>query len=169
MPSLLTKIMLFLSAYSPLLGIFTIQYYKVYSIWILIPFLIGVGSVIWLLIFIRWAGNSAKRQIVVESIQRKDAEVIAYLFTYVLPFLGIKLEEPSTILSLSIFFFILLVINVSSNMIHINPVLNLLGYHVYEVSSNGNLIQTLLSKRNRLVRGTKLDVVLIGDDLLMEK
>jgi hypothetical protein len=109
------------------------------------------------------------RPIEVRSVQRKDAEVIAYIFAYVFPFLGMKIEDTSNVLGLGVFFLVLMVLNVSSNMVHINPALNLLGYHVYEVSLADDDTHTLLTRRARLVRGTKLSAVLIGDDFSMEK
>lgn len=169
MPSLLSKILLFLSAYFPLLTILTFQYYEKYKLWAVIPCLIGVIAVVWLALFINWVRGSAPRRAIVESVQHKDAEVISYLFTYIFPFLEFNTEDLFNTIGLSIFFLVLMILYVNSNLIHINPMLNLLGYHLYEVSLGNGTVHTILTRRSRLVRGTKLDIVIIGDDLSVEK
>lgn len=169
MPSRLSKILLFFSAYFPLLTIFTAQYYEKYRMWAVVPCLIGLIALIWLAFFINLVRGSAPRRAVVESVQRKDAEVISYLFTYIFPFLELKVDDLFNVIGLSIFFLVLMILYVNSNLIHINPMLNLLGYHLYEVSLGDGTVHTILTRRSRLVRGTKLDIVLISDDLSVEK
>jgi len=60
-----------------------------------------------------------------------DGEILAYIFTYVLPFLGFP-EERRLIVVL----FLLLIIGIlyiRSDMIGINPLLAVFGYHVIKV------------------------------------
>lgn len=168
MPSLLARVVLFLSGYGPLFLIFSIQYYPRYRLWALLPLLIGGCAFLGLLFFIRWVRQGAPCPLKVASVQRKDAEVIAYMFAYVFPFLGLNVADVASVVSLAVFFLVLLVLNVSSNMVHINPALNLLRYHVDEVSTAEGHSHTLLSRRGRLVAGTELTVVPIGDDISME-
>ncbi len=127
MPSILCRSVLFLSGYSPLFIIFTIQYYAKYKLWALLPLMVGAIGVIGLIVFLRWVRSGAPRPLHVESVQRKDAEVIAYIFAYVFPFLNLNVEDTANAVSLVIFFLVLMILNVSSNMIHINPedILNL--------------------------------------------
>jgi len=126
MPSALCRAMLFLSGYAPLFLIFSIQFDPHYRGWALIPLAIGLFAILWLLIFLRWVNHGARRSLIVQSVERKDAEVIAYIFAYVFPFLGLKLDDVGNAIGLAIFFVVLMVLNVSSNMIHINPALNIL-------------------------------------------
>ena len=169
MPSAFARAVFFLSGYLPLFLIFTIQFFPDYRYWALIPLAVGVIAAIGLLAFMRWVQTSEARPIEIQSVQRKDAEVIAYIFAYVFPFLGLDIEDASSALGLGVFFMVLMVLNVSSNMIHINPVLNLLGYHLYEVTLAEGDAHTLITRRSRLVRGTQLESVIVGDDISMEK
>jgi hypothetical protein len=169
MPSVICRAILFLSGYAPLFLIFSIEFYSRYHWWALIPLAIGVAALIWLLLFLRWVWNGAVRPITVRSVERKDAEVIAYIFAYVFPFLGLKPDDMANAIGLGIFFFVLMVLNVSSNMVHINPALNLLGYHVYQITDGEDLAHTIVTRRNRMNPGTSLNVVIIGDVLSMEK
>lgn len=169
MPSLFARAILFLSGYMPLFLIFTIQYYPKYQNWALVPAGLGILAFVGLLVFIRWVKRSAPRPITVQTVQRKDAEVIAYIFAYVFPFLGLNVDDPMSTIGLAVFFFVLMILNISSNMVHINPALSLMGYHVYEICTAEQESQTLITRRPRLVRSTELSAVLMGDDIWMEK
>ncbi len=169
MLSRITKIFLFLSAFLPLFFILAIQNYQQYGLRVLIPVVVIVlSTTAWLLLFLRWVHQTAPRSLEVNSVERKDAEVIAYLLTYIFPFLELKIADLSHLLSLGVFFLVLMILNVNANLIHINPVFNLLGYHIYEIKDGEKLTQTLISKSSRLRQGKQLRAVMIGDDLFME-
>jgi len=149
MLSLFTRILLFISSYFPLLMIFTLQNWKAYGVWSLIPACIGAVSLLGLAAFLHFVSTTSPRVQQVVQVQRKDAEVMAYIVSF--------------------FFAILGIIYINSNMIHINPTLNIFGYHIYEIETPSESTQTVISRKGRLIRGEKLNVVVIGDDLLMER
>jgi hypothetical protein len=149
--------------------IFTLQNWKAHGLWSLIPACIGIVSLIGLAAFFRFVSTTSPRLQQVVQVQNKDAEVMAYIVSYVFPFLGLNFEDPMNVISLGIFFAILGVIYINSNMIHINPTLNIFGYHIYEIETSSGSTQTVISRKSRLIRGEKLNVVVIGDDLLMER
>lgn len=169
MPSLLSKILLFLSGYLPLFIIMTFKYYKVIGIISIIPIIIGIIATLWIPVFFWYTKKIAPHRIVVETVQRKDSEVIAYIFTYVLPFLNPDIKDLWNLFGLLIFFIVLLILYVNSNMIHINPTLNIFGFHIYEISTDEKIVQSILTRKNRLIRGTNLNVVTVGDDILVEQ
>lgn len=169
MLTIFTRILLFISSYFPLLMIFTLQNWKAHGIWSLIPACIGVVSLIGLAAFIYFVGTTSPRIQQVVQVHNKDAEVMAYIISYVFPFLGLNFDDPMNVISLVIFFAIIGIIYINSNMIHINPTLNILGYHIYEIETSSGSTQTVISRKGRLIRGEKLNVVVIGDDLLMEQ
>ncbi len=53
-------------------------------------------------------------------------------------------------------------------MIQINPMLNLAGYHMYEIKVQDGGFHSLITKR-RVVLGDTLEVVKAGEDILVEK
>jgi len=169
MPSFAMRISLFLSSYFPLFIIFSIQNYSTHGFKALIPAIIGIVSLTGLAIFLRWASNSSPRSITVSSIQRKDAEVMAYIASYLIPFMGLDFSKVENLISLLVFFFILMVIYINSNLIHINPMLNLASYHVYEIETDAGVTQTIISKKRRLARGCHISVIMIDDNLFLEK
>ena len=168
MPSILTRMVLFLSGYFPLLLIFTIRYYEQYGFIAVIPAAVGILAVFGLIAFLNWVKQTNPTELKVQGVQRKDAEVIAYIFAYVFPFLGFDPSDVSSAIGLAVFFVVLMVLNVTANMIHINPMLSVFGYHLYEVVSEGDTI-TLITRRARLFRESSLDAVLVGDDVYMER
>lgn len=169
MPSVFIRILLFLSSYFPLFLIFTIQNYSKYGNRALIPVTIGTIALIGLSIFMWWVRGSADRREVVVSVQRKDSEVMSYIVTYIIPFIGLDLSSFANLFSLCLFFFMLMIIYINTNLIHINPMMNMVGYHIYEIENNSGTIQTIISKKSRMVRNDKLKLVMIGDNLFMEK
>lgn len=169
MPSVLARATLFLSGYAPLFLIFSIQYFSKYGLWALAPAGLGAIAVVGMIVWIKWLGNTGPVTVPVRAVRRKDAEVIAYIFAYVFPFLGLDLNDNGSTIGLAVFFVVLMVLNVSSNMVHINPMLNLLGYHVYEIDTDTEENHTLITRRSRLARDTDVDAVSIGDEVWMEK
>ena len=169
MPSIFIRILLFLSSYFPLLLIFTIQNFKKFGEMALVPVIVGTIALLGLATFMRWVRGSADRREVVVSVQRKDSEVMSYIVTYIIPFLGLDLSSFANQFSLCLFFFMLMIIYINTNLIHINPMLNMAGYHIYEIENNDGEIQTIISKKSRLVNKDKLRLVMIGDNLFMEK
>lgn len=169
MPSILMRILLFLSSYFPLFLIFTIQNHNKYGNIALIPVTVGTIALIGLSIFMRWVGGSADRREVVVSVQRKDSEVMSYIVTYIIPFMGLDLSSFANLFSLCLFFFMLMIIYINTNLIHINPMMNIVGFHIYEIENKLGTIHTIISRKSRLVKDDKLNIVMIGDNLFMEK
>ena len=67
-----------------------------------------------------------------------------------------------------IFLFALCVVYINSNMVYLNPMLNLLGFRLYEVTLRDGGEHFLLTRR-RVVRGETLSAIKVGEDILMEK
>ena len=53
-------------------------------------------------------------------------------------------------------------------MIHINPMLNIFGYRIYEVKLADGAVHALITKR-RVLRGVDIKVIEIDEDIYMEK
>ncbi len=57
----------------------------------------------------------------------RDGDVMSYIVTYLLPFLAVKLNDPTDLISIGIVFIVIGLLYVNSNMIHTNPVINIGG------------------------------------------
>lgn len=168
MPSLIVRLLLFVSSYSPLALVFFFLLFEHHSRLAFAISAFGAIGLIGMFVYLRWAQTLAPFSVRIAHIQRRDGEAMSYIVTYVIPFLAVPFSSWQEGVALSIFFVVLGVLYVHSNMIYINPMLNLSGYHIYEVTLENGSIHILLARR-RIGRITELSVVTIDDDLLLEK
>jgi hypothetical protein len=167
MPSRFTRILLFLSSYFPLFLIFAIQNYKLYYTASLLLALIGLISILCLLWQFRTVQEFGPVTLRVDRVNSRDSDLMSYIVTYIVPFMAIRFDSFETLLSLVILFFMIAVIYVNSNMIFVNPMLSLFGYHIFEIESDG-CSHSLITKKNHLARNSSFKVVKMGGELLME-
>lgn len=168
MPSALTRLLLFLSSYFPLSLIFFVT--LVHDHWRIAIAILVIGSLglLWMLIYLQAAQRLGAIPITIVAFQRRDAEAMAYIVTYIIPFLVIPFHGWKEGIALAIFFVVLGILYVNSNMIHINPMLNLFGYHLYEITADDGGVHSLLARRT-IRHKESLTVVKLGDDILLEK
>jgi len=169
MANFLFRTLLFLSSYFPLTSIFFVLFIdknRLAAFFILFVGLIGlIGMCIYFLCTAQRIGPELIR---VDSIQRRDGEAMSYIVSYVIPFLAVPFSGWKQGIALAIFFMVLGILYVNSNMIHINPMLNLMGYYLYEVTiENGSVL--FIITRSRIGRGDSLSVIDIGENIRLEK
>jgi hypothetical protein len=159
---------LFLSSYFPLSLIFFVILVQEHR-WVAVGILtVGAGGLMWMFLYLRKAKKLGGIQFKISGFHRRDAEAMAYIVTYVIPFLVIPFHGWKEGIALIIFFVVLGILCVNSDMIHINPMLNLFGYHLYEVTTEDGGVHSLLARRSIRRRET-ITVVKLGDEILLEK
>lgn len=168
MPSLLTRLLLFLSSYFPLAVILAILFFEK-NVWLAVAFLVaGSIGVIGLMIYLSIAQRISPIQVTVKGYQRKDSEAMSYILSYLIPFVVTPSDEWHKAVSLGLFFVVLGLVYVNTNMTHVNPMLNIFGYRIYEASLEDGSIHALITKR-RIKRGHTVSVIEVDDDVLLEK
>lgn len=168
MASKSARVLLFLSSYFPLAAIFFILFIGKQR-WVAISTLsIGLLGLVGMAWYLRRVQRIGPIQVKIKDIQRRDAEAMSYIVSYLIPFLAVPFNGWEQGFALAIFFLVLGVLYVNSNMIHINPMLNLAGYHLYEITLEDGAVHSLLTRR-RILRGEKLSVIKAGEDILLEK
>jgi hypothetical protein len=169
MPNVPTRLILFLSSYAPLFLIIAVRGWR--DSRCLAAGLGGVSiiSVIVLFAFIATARKLASDKISVASVVSRDGDAMSYIVTYLLPFLAVKLSEFADVTSLGIVIFVIGLLYVNSNMIYTNPVLNIAGYHVFEIQDGDGKTAALISKRSYVRVGSEVNAISIGDFVLLEK
>jgi hypothetical protein len=169
MANVTARFLLYLSSYFPLAAIFFFLFFEKHQV--LAYAILGAGTlgIIGLALYLSVVARLTSFQVSVVGVQRKDSEAMSYIVTYIVPFLAVAFTTDwQQAIALSIFFLVLSIIYVNSNMIHINPMLNLVGYHLYEITLEDDGVYALIT-RKRIARGQALSVVKIGDEILMEK
>lgn len=168
MPTVFARLLLFLSSYFPLAVVFFFLFFECHF-WIGLGILgVGLIGTVGLFVFLRTVRKLAPFTIRVDQIQRRDGEAMSYIATYVIPFLAVPFSAWQQAAALATFFLVLAVLYVHSNMIHINPMLNLTGYHLYEVTQDNGAVFTLITRR-RLRRADSFSVVSLDNDIILEK
>jgi hypothetical protein len=168
MPSPLIRFLLFLSSYFPLALIFFFLFFNHRPRLAASILSVGTLGLIGMAIYLRYAQKIGAFKVKVAAVQRRDGDAMSYIVSYVIPFMSVPFSGWEQGVALSIFFVVLSILYVNSNMIHINPMLNLAGYHLYEVTLEDGGVHSLISNR-RVARGQPLSVIKIGEDILLEK
>jgi hypothetical protein len=130
---------------------------------------ISAISIVVLWIFLRQARTLGADRVVIASVVSRDGDAMSYIVTYLLPFLAVNFKQVGDVVSLGIFIFVIGLLYVNSNMIYTNPALNIAGYHIFEVQDAEGKTTALVCKRTYIRTGSELDVVSLGDYVLMEK
>jgi len=158
----LTKIILFLTAYSPLFLILLLKnnnafLVKIYNfkyneflhkpleslylfvrtlnepIFYLILITIFVPFLV-LCLFICFQKRTNCKQYKVLSIKDVSHESLSYILTYIIAFLSLDLPNIADILSILILIIIIGMVYINSSLIHINPILYFCGYSIMELN-----------------------------------
>jgi hypothetical protein len=135
------------------------------------------GAIIGVLIFWGIARRHNPAEMVVLTVQSRDADLAGYLVGYLLPFVGAVAVDWQDVLAFVLFFAFVGIIYVNSRMIYVNPLLAIAGYHLYEVQATTNLAQRdassltpqfLVSKKTWLRRTDRVVVRRVMADALIE-
>ena len=115
--------------------------------------------IVWLLMVFA-SRMLAKERLTVTSVRSTDKETLAYLVAYLLPIISNDVLDFRTHLATATFVFIVLFIAVyHSSAFHFNPLLGLVGYHFYEVQSEGGMTYMLITRR--MVRQQKITLPVV--------
>ncbi|KYH23703.1 hypothetical protein HAPAU_41830 [Halalkalicoccus paucihalophilus] len=83
----------------------------------------------------------------VESYQEKNELLSMYLLSYVFVFAGLTFSNTIDIVIFAVFFIMLGILQIRSEILHINPMLGIRGYHAYNITNNGRTILVISNGR----------------------
>lgn len=171
MASVPIRVMLFLSSYFPLVLIFCVLLWGMWPLWaILLLGSLGLASLLVTLLYLQFMrGTVTPRLAKVKDFSRRDADVMGYIASYLVPFVSFSLASVQQAIALLVFFGVLLLIYVRSNMIYINPMLNIAGYRLYEIEIEQGDFPRFYIARRRLKRVQEIRFVQISDEIFLEK
>lgn len=169
MPSIFIRLLLFVSSYFPLAVIFFVLFLRKDPLTAIAILSFGTLGLVGLAVYLRVVNRFGPISVKVKDVTKRDAESMSYIVSYVIPFLAVPFNGFEQGVALGVFFVVLAILYVNSNMIHINPMLNLGGYHIYEVTLEDETIHALISRKRRITRGATLSAIKVGEDILLEK
>ena len=162
-PKILTAILLFISAYSPLFLILAIkdfdfdctyQFKHPLAVYIILG--ISVLSVILLFATVKLMKRGNMPVTVVE-IKNRSVDLINYTIPYIVSFFGFDLSKMEDIFSLTIFLTLLLLLTVKSKSVFMNPILLVAGYNLYDVEYefDGKKHETIALSKYKMKKGER--------------
>lgn len=170
MPAIVMRGLLFLCSYFPLVLIFCILLWNVWPLWaILLLASIGLASLLLTWVYFRtMLRRSSISRATIAGFAQRDSDVMSYLASYLIPFVSFSLANVQQALALGVFFSVLFLIYVHSNMIYVNPMLNVVGYHLYEIEIEQSQRSHFYIARQRLQRKDEICFVALSDDIYLE-
>jgi len=160
-----TKICLFLSSYVPLFLILGIELHAREPLFLskvvipstgvefpisVVSLLLVVFSVLlggFLTFLLSFHSGHKVQHMKCENFQQRNELLSSYLLVYVFVFVGLDFSDITDWLIFAVFFGMLAILQMRSEMLHINPLLGLAGFRVYEVES-GTQTLLVISKNN---------------------
>ena len=165
------KFLLVSTSLSPLLGAVAVNQYargepaSRYGMWLAVALLLVV--LCWALL--RYASENAQTTpFRIKEFERDDKEVLAFLVTYLLPFLSTdKMGFAGEWLTGAYVLLIIFLVIAHAGAFHFNPVMGLLGYHFYAVKNEEGVSLLLISRDGLLRPGRELQTVELARNLYL--
>jgi hypothetical protein len=167
MPTILAQAIMFVSSYSPLLIVFALLDTFGRGIPSIVCVVLAVVSAIGLAVIMTIGRSINPRAVALTDVQPRDSEAIAYVVSYLLPFVGFHAVSGRERLALLIFFGLLALLYIRSGLFYVNPLLSAVGYHLFAGRYEGRAIM-LLSKRHTVAASTAVKARFITDAVFLE-
>ena len=108
-----------------------------------------------------------KGNINIQSVDRKDGDILTYLFVFLIPFISSDNSLfGSQILTTTVCAIIIILAIADIGAYHYNPVLRLFRYHIYSINVDGNTGILIAKTKNRLYgNNIRLNVVSIANSI----
>lgn len=130
--------------------------------------ILGLIIFVIIIVFLRFQLNTNTIQYKIISIKDISHETLNYILTYLIAFLSLDMNNPKIILCIGILLFIIGVIYINSNMLYVNPILQLLGFSIYELivtrnNTNDKCKIITISKIEKIKKEKYIDISLVNE------
>ncbi len=167
--SSVAKSCLFLSSYLPLWAILILFHWTNWGLWLTIPFAALIGGLAGLAILRHWVGTGSTERITVASVMRQDSDSVAYIVTYILPFLTLAVTSAPEAAGIVGLFLTIMLVYVSSDMLYVNPVLAALKWRAYSIHTARGSELVLITRRRLIRENSVIDAVRLADVVWWER
>lgn len=167
------KFSLFISAYTPLFLIIILKYIDFNfinpcSITIILIYSIPIiiSNLIWIIIF-KITKEWTKQTFTVKKSVDRTSDALNYVIAYIIAFIGFQFIKWQDWVSFIILLIVICFIYINSNLIFVNPLLNVFGYKIYdiEVEEGGNII--LITKKKSIKINEKIKMRFLSDNIYL--
>ena len=160
---------LFLSSYAPLFAVFGLLDSFGPGWPARVCFIIAAAGLALPWIVLARARRLASQTLQVASSQIRDGDALAYIATYLVPFAAITATTARERGALGLFIFLIAVIYIRSELFYINPLLALVGYRLFQISTAADTSAVLLSRQSFLRPEATVNVWRLSDYVYWEK
>ena len=154
MLNILAKSLLAATSLAPVLGAMAVNQFERREPWPtwVFPLVVALALMALCNALLRYAKTNAETCVIsIESFERRDQEVLTFLFIYLLPFLR---SQPSTFFSdwlTSLYILGIIILTIAHvGAFHFNPAMRALGYRFFAGQTNDKVSVLLISKTNLL-------------------
>ena len=168
MATIWTKSVLFLSSFSPLLVVFALLDSFGRGVATAICVGLAVLGPLLLLGVLLVAKRLEGVPLAAATNQRRDADVLAYVATYLIPFLTVNAVTLRSRLAVGVFIALIALFYIRGEMYFLNPLLDVVGYRVFEVQTADGSAVILITKRRHIGDQASLRPVPLSDDIYWE-
>jgi hypothetical protein len=168
--SRLTKALLVLTAFAPVLITYAFVLWRKGQIWpwgVTWIVVSGALTTICLLVLVEARRSLQKIACNIEEIRTADKEIVAFVLTYLAPLASIGQDslDPWIVAFVAAFF---LAVVWTSHAYHFNPLLSLIGFHFYEITDSSRVSYVLITRRNLRQAKHTATVVQLSEYILLE-
>ena len=100
--------------------------------------------------------------------RHRDADAIAYVASYLVPFAALSADSWRERAALLIFLGLLAVLYVQAHLFYVNPVLAIVGFRLFELETDTGRVMLLISRRPYLQAGVLVDVHTLSDYVFLD-
>jgi hypothetical protein len=166
--TIFAQIILFLSSFAPLLVVFGLldSFSSQPARWVCYGLaFVSMGALGPLFHQVR---RLAGQSIEVSRARPRDSDALAYVVTYLIPFLALPTDTWTRRASLVIFIAVVAVLYVRSHLFYVNPILSLVGYRLFEIEADDTFL-LLISRRASVRPGSMLNAYRLSDYVFLEE
>jgi hypothetical protein len=157
------RFLLFLSAFAPLFFIWTLRAWPGLIAWaFLLLVIVGlVGTALVVIVARRDEGQPVH----LTQVEARQGDTAAYVVTYLIPFVTAPVVSIQDWVAIAVFLLLLTALYVTSDLISINPLLALAGFHLYRVEFDSRVVWLLSGK---VKAGSDLAVAQLAESVYVE-
>lgn len=165
----LVQSLLFLSSYSPLFAVFALldTFGRGWPTIVCLA-LAGLGIVLLPALFLV-DRRTAARPLRILNLSSRDSDVLAYVASYLVPFASFATTSGRQRAAVLLFVLLIAVLYVRLQLFYVNPLLALVGYRVYEITTEGGNSAILLTRRRFIAPYSAVSAVRMSEYVWREK
>lgn len=149
LPRLSFRVALFFSSYAPLFALLAYESRASTPAWVILA-TVAVASALGLIAVMASKRNELGPRLKVKHSRPKDGDVLAYTASYLVPFFSLDLTKTDNVVVFCGFLLVVGVVYINSDMLFVNPLLNIARFHSFWVSDEQGHEYSLITRRTHL-------------------